>query len=181
MRILLVALLFLGGCAIPRIIILNDPLNARQHNDLGVSYEQRKELDLALREYESAAKLANGWARPLINRGNVFAAKGDWRKADNSYRQALKREPDSAEAMNNLAWVLLQSGETAEALQWAQKAVSASPADARYLDTLAEVQVARGDHAAARQTLSHALALSPDAELRSSMEKKLGILDTPHF
>jgi len=163
----------------PRVIILNDPLDARGHNDLGVSYQQRGELDLALREYNRAAELDPEWGRPLINRGNVQAANGTWREAEKSYRQALKREPDNAEAMNNLAWVLLRSGETAEALDWAQKAVAAGPLDPAFIDTLAEIQIAVRDHDGARRSVERALALSPDPELRQSLEKKLADLDSP--
>ena len=54
--IILFALL-LGGCALPRVIVLNDPLDAAGHNDLGVAYEQRGEFDLAVREYDRAAEL----------------------------------------------------------------------------------------------------------------------------
>lgn len=178
MRILfiLVSAALLGGCTLPRIIVLNDPLNAREHNDLGVSYQQRSEFDLAIREYERAAELDADWARPVLNRGNAHAARGEWRLAEKYYRQALRREPGSAEAMNNLAWTLLQAGETADALDWARKAVAADAREPAYLDTLAEIQIARRDFAAVRVTLERALSLSPEQQLRSSLEKKLGLL-----
>ncbi len=179
MRLILVpiALLLVGGCSLPRIIVLNDPLDARQHNDLGVAYEHRQEHDLALREYDRAAELDSAWSRPLINRGNVFAARGDWQQAEKSYRQALRREPANGEAMNNLAWTLLQRGDTAQALDWAQRAISALPRDPTCLDTLADIQLALGDRTAARQTVDEALALSPGEELRRGLEKKLSLLN----
>ncbi len=175
-----IVLLLLGGCALPRVIILNDPLDARQHNDLGVAYEQRQEHDLALREYDRAAELDSGWGRPLVNRGNVFAARGDWRQAEKSYRQALRREPTSGEAMNNLAWALLKSGDTEQALAWAHRAVAALPRDPACLDTLADIQLARGDRTAARQTLGAVLALSPGDEVRQGVKKKLLLIDASH-
>ncbi|MCM2358312.1 MAG: tetratricopeptide repeat protein [Geobacteraceae bacterium] len=178
MRILfiLVSAALLCGCTLPRIIVLNDPLNAREHNDLGVSYQQRSEFDLAIREYERAAELDADWARPVLNRGNVHAARGEWLLAGKYYWQALRREPENAEAMNNLAWALLQAGEVADALDWARKAVAADSREPAYLDTLAEIQIARRDLAAARLTLEQALTLSPDEGLRSSLEKKLAHL-----
>ena len=180
MRLLFIVLIavLLNGCSLPRVIVLNDPLDANDHNNLGVSYQQRNEFDLAVREYNRAAELDPAWGRPLINRGNALAASGKWREADKSYRQALKREPDNAEAMNNLAWVLLRSGEAAEALTWAQKAVAAAPREPAFIDTLAEIEIAGRDYAAARQSLKRALALSPDPELRESLEKKLAGLDS---
>jgi Tfp pilus assembly protein PilF len=161
----------------PRVIVLNDPLDARQHNDLGVSYQQRGESDLAVREYDRAAELDRQWARPLINRGNVQAERGEWRQAQKSYRQALRREPGNDEVMNNLAWVLLRAEETGEALEWAEKAVAANPREPAYLDTLAEIRIARHDYAGARQAIAEALALDPPAELRHSLEQKSALLD----
>ena len=174
----LVAILCLGGCSLPRIIVLNDPLDARQHNDLGVAYQQRGESDLAIREYDRAAKLEPQWARPLINRGNVLAEQDEWRQAEKSYLQALRREPDNDEAMNNLAWVLLQAEKAGDALGWAEKAATANPLEPAYLDTLAEIHIARRSFEDARQSISKALSLEPSAELRHSLEQKRDLLDT---
>lgn len=178
MRLPAMLLFFLlAGCSLPRIIVLNDPLDARQHNDLGVSYEQRGESDLALREYERAAELADGWARPLINRGNVLAARGDLWQAEKSYRFALRREPDNAEAMNNLAWVLLQADETEKALEWAEKAAAETPGEGAVLDTLADIQIARQDYPAARRTVGQALLLDLDLRMREGFRQKQALLD----
>jgi len=136
--------LSLIGCSMPRVIVLHDPLNAREHNDLGVSYQADGELDLALREYRRAAELDDRWARPLINGGNVLATQQQWPQAAKQYRDALQRQSEQAEAMNNLAWVLLQQGDLAQARHWAERAVAASPWTTAYLDTLAAVQGAQG-------------------------------------
>lgn len=177
--LLLLSAALLGGCSLPQVIVLNDPLDARQHNDLGVSYQQRGEADLAIREYDRAAKLDFSWARPLINRGNVYAGLGEWGAAQKSYRLALRREPGNAEAMNNLAWALLQAEETGEALALAEKAVDTNPGEPAYLDTLAEIRIVRHDYEGARQAISRALAFDPPAELREGLEQKRSLLDSP--
>lgn len=138
--LLVLLTLALLGCSMPRIIVLNDPLNARQHNDLGVSYQAQGAYDLALRAYRRAAEIDGRWARPLINAGNTLAAQEQWPQAAEMYRAALKRQAGEAGAMNNLAWVLMQQGELATARRWAEQAVAASPLDAAYLDTLSEIQ-----------------------------------------
>jgi tetratricopeptide (TPR) repeat protein len=166
------SVLLLSGCTMPRLIVLNDPLDAEQHNDLGVAYEHRGDYDLALREYDRAAELAKSWARPLINRGNVQAGMAEWRKAERSYRQALRREPGHAEAMNNLAWVLLQAGKSDQALQWAEKAVAVEPGEPTFFDTLADIHLSRGEPAAALASIDMGLALSPPPELRRALEEK---------
>jgi Tfp pilus assembly protein PilF len=167
----------LWGCSMPRIIILHDPLSAEEHNDLGVSYQERAEYDLAVREYERAAEMKKRWARPLINLGNVYASQADWSAAEKSYRQALRREPENAEAMNNLAWVLCRAGNTDAALVWANKAVASKADEPAFLDTLAEVQIARKDFAQARRTLDLALSLSPSPQILQSLRQKKALLE----
>jgi Flp pilus assembly protein TadD len=134
-----ILILFLTGCSMPHVIVLNDPLDARQHNDLGVAYEVRGETDLALREYRRAAELDSQWDLPLVNQGNVLAGEKDWQRAERSYRAALDRNPANAEAMNNLAWVLLQKGDLKEARVLAEQAVKASPDNPAFRDTLSRV------------------------------------------
>ncbi|NJC88761.1 MAG: tetratricopeptide repeat protein [Desulfuromonas sp.] len=170
---LLSGILLLWGCALPRLIVLNDPLDARQHNDLGVAYEQRSEIDLAGREYRRAAELDEGWALPRINLGNVAARQGDWQGAAGYYREALARHSDNAEAMNNLAWALTQAGRPGEALPWARRAVASAAGDPRCWDTLAEVYLALGRPAEAREAVAQGLALNPPPALRAALESKL--------
>jgi len=167
----------LAGCSMPRVVVLNDPLDARQHNDLGASYQARGEDDLALREYDRAAELDSEWALPLVNRGNVFAGRESWGEAADSYRRALRRDPRNAEALNNLAWVLLQEGEIDEALKKASRAVEIDPGQPTFLDTLADIYLARGEVVAARQALRRALALDPGPDLRKTLEDKLTCLE----
>lgn len=173
--IILLFLAMLAGCAMPRIIVLNDPLTAVQHNDLGVAYQQRQDFDLALRAFSRAADLDKSWAQPLVNGGNVHAALGDWQQAEGSYRQALRRQEDDAGAMNNLAWVLLRQAKLGDALHWAQRAVALDPQPA-VLDTLAEVHLARQEFAEAAPVVARALALEPAPELRQELEEKRAAL-----
>lgn len=168
----LLGAVLLWGCTLPRIIVLNDPLDARQHNDLGVAYEQRGEFDLADREYRRAAELDREWALPLINLGNIAARQSEWQGAANHYRDALLRRPDHAEAMNNLAWVLTRDGRPAEALLWAQQAVATAAEDPRCWDTLAEVYLALSRPADAREAAAQGLLLNPSPVLRKALEDK---------
>lgn len=170
---LLVGLVILNGCSLPRIIVLNDPLDARQHNDLGVAYEQRGDHDLAEREYRRAAELARDWAVPLVNMGNLHARQADWPAAIASYQLALQVEPASAEALNNLAWVLVQAGRPVEALPPARQAVALAAADPNYWDTLAVVYLALQRPTEARDAVMRGLALDPPPPLRTELESRL--------
>jgi tetratricopeptide (TPR) repeat protein len=125
----LIVLLLAGGCSrIPKIIVLEDPLTAQEHVDLGVAYERKGELDLALREYEKALRKDGKFYRARVNLGNVFLAKKEYGKAREEYLQALELRPGDAEATNNLSWAAIYSGEgIEEALTRMESVVSAPP------------------------------------------------------
>ena len=112
---LLLALLLAGGCSrLPKIIVLEDPLTAAEHVELGVAYERKGELDLARREYERALRKDGKFFRARVNLGNIFLAKKEFGKAREEYLLALELRPGDAEATNNLSWAAIFSGKGVE-------------------------------------------------------------------
>lgn len=169
-RLVLLLALVLTGCAAPRVVVLSDPLDAREHNDLGVAYEAAGKTDLALQSYAAAAGKDQSWDQPLINRGNALAATGNWPEAEASYLQALQRNPRNPEAMNNLAFALLNRGKTADALEWSATALAIEPGNAVFKATRAQALVASGDKASALVLLRDALeGLPADDPLRGKI------------
>ena len=111
----LVLLLAFAGCArIPKIIVLKDPLTAQEHLALGVAYEQKGELDPALKEYDKALGKDPKFVQARINRGNVFVRKKEFGEARKEYLRALDLSPGNPEATNNLAWAAIRSGNDRE-------------------------------------------------------------------
>ena len=136
---LLLALLLAGGCSrVPKIIVLEDPLTASEHVDLGVAYERKGELDLALREYERALRKDGKFHRARVNLGNVFLAKKEYGKARDEYLLALELRPGDAEATNNLSWAAIFSGEGIDEALARMESVVSGPGGRQptYLDTL---------------------------------------------
>jgi tetratricopeptide (TPR) repeat protein len=129
-----------AGCA--HFVILHDPLSAAEHNDLGVAYEAKGELDLAREQYRAALRQDPGMVRARVNLGNTEAARGDWAKAEKCYRRALEDSTSDADALNNLAVALLrQSKSRAEARALAERAVAIGGArDSIYRATLEEAR-----------------------------------------
>jgi tetratricopeptide (TPR) repeat protein len=99
---LILVTLSIASCSLPKIIVLEDPLSPEEHLNLGVTYEKNGELDNALEEYKKASKFF-----PLAYTyiGNIYYQKGEFKKAENYYKKAIKKEPNSADAYNNLAWL----------------------------------------------------------------------------
>jgi Flp pilus assembly protein TadD len=132
------------SCGCGHLVVLHDPLTANEHNDLGVAYESRGELDHAAKEYKHALKLDPKLSRTRVNLGNVEAARGRWSKAEHCYRAALVDSATDADAMNNLAIALLRQGRNAaEARSLAERAVAIGGArDSIYRATLEEARAA---------------------------------------
>ena len=130
----------LVSCALPRIVVLRDPLTAEEHIDLGLIYEKNKEFDAALKEYEAASpKLPIAF----LYMGNIHFQRGEFDVAEKLYRKALDKT-GNPHAYNNLAWLYYVSGrrlEEAETL--AKKAVELSPDSEDFKDTLAKIEEKR--------------------------------------
>ncbi len=134
--------LLLWSCALPQIVIHDDPLSAREHMKLGMAYEAKGEAARAEGEYRLAAR-----HEPLarLYLGNLLYGQGRPDDAEGEYRTALKALPDNPEALNNLAWLLHERGKnTDEAEALAARAVELAPARPAFLDTLRAIRAARG-------------------------------------
>ena len=175
-----------AGCGrMPRIIVLEDPLTAEEHIELGVAYERSGEYDLAVREYERALRKDGESFQARVNLGNVRLAKKEYGKAAGEYREALGIRPGDPEATNNLAWVAIRSGEDREEAAAAMEAVlsreeNRTPA---LLDTLGVLRMRMGEPAAAeeafdeaeRRCLAEGVPGCPDGVLREIRDHRAEI------
>ncbi len=101
----------------------------------------------------------------IVGQGVLYQEAGDYTKAAEAFTEAIKRNPDYAEAHNSLAWLYVEHFTTdrnklQQALEHAQRAVTLqATADshgdtyAAYLDTLAVAQIHLGDLSAAEKNL----------------------------
>ena len=123
------------SCSLPKIIVLQDPLTPEEHINLGVSYENKGELDAALKEYEASKKL------PIAYRyiGNIYFQKNDFKNAEKNFKKAIKKTEDPM-AYNNIAWLYYTTNKNLEeAERLARKAVELSPQSQDFADTLNKI------------------------------------------
>jgi tetratricopeptide (TPR) repeat protein len=133
--------ILLSSCSLPRIIVFHDPLTPEEHINLGVSYENKGELDAALKEYETASKKSQ---IAHLYMGNIYFQKNDFVNAEKYYRKAIKKT-DDPRAYNNLAWIYYtMDTELQEAEKLARKAVELSPDSVDFEDTLDRIIEKRG-------------------------------------
>ena len=104
-----------------------------------------------------------GSALLWTNLGNAEAGRGEAALAEAAYRRALELDPAHADALNNLAWLLLEQGDRlAEAEEVARRAVATGGPDPYLaLDTLGRVLRARGRCQEAIEVFTQALAAAP--------------------
>ncbi len=138
-RILPVLLMLLvAGCALPKIVILDDPLTAQQHNDLGVAYEEKGDFALAEKEYEKALKKNRDWVIPYLNLGHLYYRQEQLDRAEHILREGLRTRGDHPDLLNNLAWVLMEKGRLEHAQYLVDKAIAIEDRE-EYRDTRREI------------------------------------------
>ncbi|MFN3193051.1 MAG: hypothetical protein ACE361_21250 [Aureliella sp.] len=107
--------------------------------------------------------LTEGQSTALIHfcLGNLALVDEDSQTATRHFEMAVKQDPALANAMNNLAWMLLSQDEPdlSRSLELAEKAVASSPNDPRFLDTLGTVLLRLEKFSEAVTTLESVLSL----------------------
>jgi putative PEP-CTERM system TPR-repeat lipoprotein len=107
----------------------------------------------------------------LMYLGDSSTARKDYAAAEKHYLAALQVQPDSASALNNLAWVTQQLGKPG-GIAYAEKANALVPNQPAFMDTLAVLLSEKGDHAGAVALERKAVELQPEnASFRLNLAK----------
>jgi tetratricopeptide (TPR) repeat protein len=137
-----------GGCRLPHVSILSDPLTSEEHLDLGLTYRKQNRFELAREHYTAAMEQGNPEAALYI--ANSYYLEGNKEAAEAWYRKAIHQNPENSNAHNNLAWLFLSENRNlVEAKRLAEKAVELDPDNLSAVDTLEAV-----NNALARETKS---------------------------
>ena len=153
--------------------------------ELGLAYQlngqpekAQKILEDVLGKNPQTAKGKKVLAANQAVMADLYARQKLYREAVDKYQEALRLDPEMAEAQNNLAWLLATCDDPKfrdprAALDHAQLAVKLGEwKDGTTIDTLAESYFANGDFQQAVETQEKALALEPDnKELQEHMAR----------
>jgi tetratricopeptide (TPR) repeat protein len=140
---MLALLVIIAGCAMPRVIIYDDPLSSEEHLKLGMAYEKDGEFENAIREYKAAARK---FPVVYLYLGNVHFQKNELDQAERYYKKAIRKESHNADVHNNLAWLYYIRGvnlDKAEKLALRATELDPSKRDV-YMDTLEKVRELKG-------------------------------------
>ena len=123
------------------------------HNNLGILYLQRGELDKAISHFEMALKIRLGSSQMHYNLGtalvhmnlaNALAREGRLEEAIVHYEEAVKLRPDYGDAHYNFGSVLFQQGRIDDAIAQWQKTLAIQPYDAAAHTSLANAFLQKG-------------------------------------
>ena len=163
------------------------------HNNLGLFYEQQRNLDEAISQYEAALQIQSAMqearynlskAVTQTNLGNALTGKGQLNAAVRHYSRAVELRPDYADGHFNLGHVLLRQGRLDDAIAEYEKTLSIQPDDAEAHTSLGNALLQKGslrlaiEHYEKAITGSHPsifalnnlawiLSTSPDASYRN--------------
>lgn len=112
--------------------------------------------------FHRAVSATNGSALVLSNYGIELAKKGDYDKAIEQYREAIKAEPAYVESYVNLGNALKATGHTKEALKQYQEALTFKPDYTDALVSIANIMAEQGQGDAAAGEYSRVLDFNPD-------------------
>lgn len=138
------------------------PENPGFHDSLGWAAFKNRDFKKAEEELKKSLAMRMNVYDPHYHLATVYYATGELEKAAENYEQAIKIRPDSAEALNNLAYLLTeQNRDIPKALTMAEAAVKLEPTNASYLDTLGWAYYRNGESEKALGHLLKAAQLVP--------------------
>lgn len=83
---------------------------AAAYNNRGNAYQDGKDLDHAIADFDAAIRLRPDYALAYSNRGNAYSRRKDYTRAIASYDEAIRIDPNQASAYNNRCFALAASG-----------------------------------------------------------------------
>ncbi len=166
-------------------IRLSEGGDNRPRLGLGLAYELKGDPQKARQIFEEVLgknpQTAEGQRLLAVNQellADLYAKQKLYGDAIRNYQEALRLDPDFAEAHNNLAWLYATCDDRKyrdpkAALDHAQRAVDLTQGkEGGFMDTLAEAHFANGDYQQAVEIQKKALALDPDnTELQEHMAR----------
>jgi TolA-binding protein len=127
-----------------------------------VQLEEEGKYALAAHAYREILAQHPDSTLAWTNLGNAESRLGRRPAAEEAFRKAIETDPESGDALNNLAWLLFEQQRFAEAEPLARRAVIAKGPDAwMRVDTLARILGASGKCDEARMTFRQAIEQVP--------------------
>ncbi|MBN2295696.1 MAG: tetratricopeptide repeat protein, partial [Pirellulales bacterium] len=127
----------------------------------------------AIADYGICIGLRGDFAWPYHNLGLIYTKRGRYALAAKNLQEAVRLDPNLADAYANLGVAQFQMGQFSDALRSFDRAIDRGFETADVYSNRAAAREALGDYQGARGDLEHALKLDPDSEAARRNLKKL--------
>jgi tetratricopeptide (TPR) repeat protein len=138
------------------------PRSAQVQMRLGAVYQLKGDLPKALASFRQASELAPRDPLAAAALADAFRMTGRNAEAAAGYRRVLVLDTENANAMNNLAYTLLDMGGADEAQKLAEQALQKSPRSPSFADTLGMVYLKKNLDDSAMQVFTGLTQRFPD-------------------
>jgi len=128
-------------------------------------FQRFGKMNFAVKSYEKAIEIAQGFLEAYINLGLILTELGKLREAEGYLRKAITINPKSAKAHNNLGNTLKDIGNLDEAGSSYRKAIDLKPDFANAYSNLAIIFYANGDLDSSLESLEKAYSIEPESML----------------
>ncbi|MBI5756051.1 MAG: tetratricopeptide repeat protein [Nitrospirae bacterium] len=107
--------------------VRKEPLSARAHANLGVSYAQKKEIGSAIVEYQKAIELAPNIKYPHYALGSIYSKLNLFELAIYEYKKTIEIDQGYYRAWNNLGMTYWEMGRLDTAIYNFKRALAINP------------------------------------------------------
>ncbi len=118
---------------------------ATDYNNRGVTYDNLKQAEQALADYNRAIELDPQSAKAYLNRGTTYSDLGQAEQALADYNRAIELDPQDATAYFNLGALFANNGQLRESLPYLEKAAQLGLSQAT--GAIAQIRQALGEAA----------------------------------
>lgn len=143
-------------------VVRKSPNNVRGLSNLGLSFQQKKQFDMALSVYDKVIAKDPFHYKVYNNRGMVYSEIGEHDKAIKDFTIAISIYPDIPEPYQNRGTAYVNKGEHANALNDFSKVIAISPYGAEAYNARGTVHGALGNMDAAIEDFTNAISLVPN-------------------
>jgi tetratricopeptide (TPR) repeat protein len=108
-------------------LTVEQPNNPVYWNELGISFHNQAELDLALRCYQKSTKLDSKYADAENNVGTIYYERKKYAKAIRAYKKAISLREDYASFYLNLGYAYFSEKKYDDSIESFRKALMIDP------------------------------------------------------
>ena len=178
--------LFRSGAASRAIALLEasvkaDPDDSDAYVALADLYADAGRVDEGVRLLDRARERFPKESSVPFQQGSILEKADRFADAERAFQKALELDPDHADALNYLGYMLAERGQRLdEAVRFVTRALELDPDNPSYLDSLGWAHFKRGDFAQAEQNLTRAAeALPRNAVIQDHLGDLLARLGRP--